>query len=154
VVVVDAGTEPWQRVEPLLARFLSEVPADGVVDLLTGNADVAAVLPAWCSARPGLGCERLAAGNGFRIRTTGAAQPSPPEDAGTERPERPHQSRPPAALPEPSQPFEPADSPGPADPPAPADSPGSAPSEPAGPSASPGAPRPPAPSRTDHLEIP
>lgn len=68
VVVVDAGTEPWRRVEPLLTRYLGELPAGGAVELLSSDAGVAAALPDWCLRRGSVAWEPLATGTGFLIR--------------------------------------------------------------------------------------
>jgi hypothetical protein len=75
-VVVDAGTEPWRRVEPLLARYLDELPAGGAVELLSSEEGVAAALPDWCRRRGSVAWEPLATGAGFLIRTR-AEHPAP-----------------------------------------------------------------------------
>ncbi|MEV6162883.1 hypothetical protein AB0L71_13320 [Streptomyces sp. NPDC052052] len=50
-VVVDAGGEPWDRVAPLLARRLEELPATAVLALLVTDPGVRQALPQWCVER-------------------------------------------------------------------------------------------------------
>lgn len=81
-VVVDAGGEPWERVEPLLTRRVEALPRASVLELLATGPGVHSALPGWCAARG----HALSAGprNGaasvFRIvKNTLPAVPSPPE---------------------------------------------------------------------------
>ncbi|MFF2329212.1 MULTISPECIES: hypothetical protein [unclassified Streptomyces] len=48
-VMVDAGGEPWARVEPLLTRRCRGLPGDAVVELVTVDTEVAAAVVAWCA---------------------------------------------------------------------------------------------------------
>ncbi|WP_109509136.1 sulfurtransferase TusA family protein [Nocardioides speluncae] len=70
-VVIDAGEEPWSRVEPLLARRVAEVNGDGVIEVLTADEGVRAALPRWC-ARLGISVEHSGEPGGvtrFRLLT-------------------------------------------------------------------------------------
>ncbi|MFI1976881.1 sulfurtransferase TusA family protein [Streptomyces wedmorensis] len=51
MTVVDAGGEPWERVEPLLARRMEELPPGTVLELLSTEPQVCEVLPGWCAER-------------------------------------------------------------------------------------------------------
>jgi hypothetical protein len=50
-MVVDAGGEPWERVEPLVARRIDELPGAAVLELLSTRPGVRASLVSWCTAR-------------------------------------------------------------------------------------------------------
>jgi TusA-related sulfurtransferase len=51
VMVVDAGGEPWEQVEPLLARRVGELPPAAVLELFATEPGVCAALPHWCAER-------------------------------------------------------------------------------------------------------
>ncbi|MCW3817753.1 AAA family ATPase [Micromonospora sp. DR5-3] len=51
VMVVDAGSEPWERVEPLLARRVEELPTGAVLELLSTEPAVRAAVHLWCAER-------------------------------------------------------------------------------------------------------
>lgn len=51
LTVVDAGGEPWERVEPLLERRMQELPPDAVLELLSTDPGVCRMLPRWCAQR-------------------------------------------------------------------------------------------------------
>ncbi|WP_392667593.1 sulfurtransferase TusA family protein [Streptomyces sp. LN785] len=77
-VVVEAGGEPWFRVEPLLDRRTREMADHGVLEVVTANPGVRSAVPAWCTRR-GVVLEATADRNGstsFRIRI---GSPSLPE---------------------------------------------------------------------------
>lgn len=47
-MVVDAGAEPWERIEPLLVRRFDELPPSAALDLLSTEPAVRDALIAWC----------------------------------------------------------------------------------------------------------
>ncbi|MER6103789.1 hypothetical protein ABT115_16040 [Streptomyces sp. NPDC001832] len=51
VTVVDAGGEPWERVESLLARRIEELPTGAVLELLSTESAVHAAVRLWCAER-------------------------------------------------------------------------------------------------------
>ncbi|MEV6105829.1 hypothetical protein AB0M28_14085 [Streptomyces sp. NPDC051940] len=78
-VVVEAGGEPWSRVEPLLDRRTAEVAAGGVIEVVTSDPGVRTAVVRWCAGR-GAALEDTAhrdASTCFRIRV---GQPPLPEE--------------------------------------------------------------------------
>ncbi|MFB6777046.1 sulfurtransferase TusA family protein [Streptomyces sp. NPDC056352] len=50
-VIVDAGGEPWERVEPLLARRMDELTPGAALELLSTEPRVCDPLSQWCAMR-------------------------------------------------------------------------------------------------------
>lgn len=50
-VLVEAGGEPWSRVEPLLDRRTEEIDGPVVIEVVTADPGVRAALRAWCHRR-------------------------------------------------------------------------------------------------------
>jgi hypothetical protein len=79
LVRVEAGAEPWSRIEPLLDRRLVELAGHGEIELLSAEPQVLPALVAWCAQR-GLVIEPLPEDHGvhgFRLHRT---RTSPEED--------------------------------------------------------------------------
>lgn len=79
-VVVEAGGEPWFRVEPLLDRRTQEMADHGVLEVVTANPGVRTAVPGWCR-RKGVALEATADRNGstsFRIRIGSPSLPEVP----------------------------------------------------------------------------
>ncbi|MFG1834523.1 sulfurtransferase TusA family protein [Micromonospora chersina] len=73
-VVVDAGGEPWSRVAAVLTERARQLPAGGLIDLVTDDPGVRAAVTDWCARRgyPVWEVTTLDGGPGFRIDTGGA----------------------------------------------------------------------------------
>ncbi|MEV0097287.1 hypothetical protein [Streptomyces sp. NPDC050738] len=79
-VVVEAGGEPWSRVEPLLDRRAREMAGHDVLEVVTANPGVRTAVPGWCR-RQGVVLEATADRNGstsFRIRVGSPSLPEVP----------------------------------------------------------------------------
>ncbi|MFD3475802.1 sulfurtransferase TusA family protein [Streptomyces sp. NPDC058695] len=79
-VVVEAGGEPWSRVEPLLDRRSQEMADHGVLEVVTANPGVRTAISGWCT-RKGRVVEATADRNGstsFRIRIGSPSLPEVP----------------------------------------------------------------------------
>lgn len=69
-ILVEAGGEPWSRVEPLLDRRTEEIAGPAVIEVVTADPGVRTALRGWCRRR-GAVLEATASGRGytaFRIR--------------------------------------------------------------------------------------
>ncbi|MEU9094829.1 hypothetical protein [Streptomyces sp. NPDC048428] len=76
--VVDAGGEPWERVQALLEGRLYDLPPEGLLEVVTVDRHVSAVLPDWCSAAgvTVLATEETADATSFLLRVPAHAEPS------------------------------------------------------------------------------
>ncbi|NED83003.1 hypothetical protein G3I76_23255 [Streptomyces sp. SID11233] len=75
--VVDAGGEPWERVQALLERRLYDLPPEGLLEVVTVDRHVSAVLPDWCSAAGGtlLATTETADATSFLLRVPARTEP-------------------------------------------------------------------------------
>ncbi|WP_157630739.1 hypothetical protein [Kribbella catacumbae] len=72
MVMVEAGAEPWSRVEPLLDRRVNEIAGSGEIEIISADPDVLRALPDWCASRQ-IRIESMPEQNGargFRLHCT------------------------------------------------------------------------------------
>ncbi|MFF5931727.1 sulfurtransferase TusA family protein [Streptomyces hydrogenans] len=75
--VVDAGGEPWHRVQALLERRLDDLPPGTLLEVVTADRQVNAALPGWCAASGGtlLATEKTADTTSFLLRVPADTEP-------------------------------------------------------------------------------
>jgi hypothetical protein len=50
-VLVDAGDQPWTRIQPVLEQRYAELPPGSELGVVVRDVDAAAELARWCSER-------------------------------------------------------------------------------------------------------
>lgn len=75
--VVDAGGEPWERVQALLERRLYDLPPASLLEVITADQHVSTALPGWCSTAGGtlLATEETADATSFLVRVPAHTEP-------------------------------------------------------------------------------